>query len=130
MKVKWEGSECRGGDGDLCSRCFEPILLLHYPSHLVEGLALILVQTEDRRPVLQPFFGHVCLLGFIPGFTPEWRGPRSWVAVVQPGGGRLGRREALEFGWQLSSCLGQYVFMDIGSGRQGYGRRGSGGGAS
>lgn len=110
LQEKWAGAVLGRMVG--YSRCLEPILLLHYPPHLVEGLALVLVQTQDRRPVFEPFFGHLSLFLKTTGFTPEWRGPRSWIAVVQPGGGRVGRREALVMAgsWVFHSCLGQYVF--------------------
>lgn len=75
MRRKMGREQCCG----FCfySRCFEPILLLHYPPHLIEGLALVLVKAKDRRPVLEPLFGHLRYFK-VPGFHAR----SAWSPVL------------------------------------------------
>lgn len=114
------GSSVGAGKGRCCSRCFEPILLLHYPPHLVKSLALILVQAEDRRPVLQPFFGHLSLN------YPGLHAGMAWSPVLGSCGPAWGRPARAARGirvWLAAEFLPRTIcLLRIGTGRQGYGR--------
>lgn len=89
--TRYQSNQKRAGQvfgGGCFSRCFEPILVLHDPPHLIEGLALILVQAQYRRPVFKPFFRH------LPCLNPGLHAGVAWSPVLgscSPAWGRPAR---------------------------------------
>lgn len=53
-----DSSSVGGGGGWVRLRGLKPIFIFHNPPHLIQSLALILVQSQYRSFVFCPFFGH------------------------------------------------------------------------